>query len=27
LVTLENPPDAHIVSDHVYAMVGYNATT
>ena len=27
LVTVENPPASHIVSDHVYAMVGYNPTT
>jgi calpain family cysteine protease len=27
LVTVETPPSAQIVSDHVYAMLGYNATT
>jgi hypothetical protein len=27
LVTVDTPPDTQIVSDHVYAMVGYNATT
>lgn len=27
LVTLENPASPHIVSDHVYAMVGYDAAT
>lgn len=26
-VSLESPPSAQIVSDHVYAMLGYNATT
>ena len=26
-VTIDNPVSAQIVSDHVYAMLGYNATT